>query len=115
MDLSGLIYTLEHVSIVILHLDDFSQTAHHLGYHHLPQEIEYFSMSEGPGMGLMGYESWNSHIRHPFTCLMLVMSSCVWCYPIIMNDMEGIFGLDFVMKIHFPPHNWYISHQTQIG
>ena len=66
-------------------------------------------------MGLTGYESWNSQIRHPFPCLMLVIGSCMWCYPTIMNYKGEIFGLDFVMKIHFPQHNWYISHWKQIG
>ena len=66
-------------------------------------------------MGLIGYESFKVHIKQASLCLVNLTHLCLGCYPIIMNDMEGIFGLDFVMKIHFPPHNWYISHQTQIG
>ena len=48
-------YTWESVQIIALHIDDFSQSAHHLCYHHLQQEIEYFSISEAP-MELMGYK-----------------------------------------------------------
>lgn len=96
-----------------LHVDDFSQSAHHLFYHHLHQEIEYSSISEAP-MGSMGYESGKAHIRQPFPDLAHVTPAGTGCWLLMANDMGGILGLDSAVQIPSSHHKRYISHQTLI-